>query len=70
MVLTTLKGKEAYERFAMSHGMIVKGYHANNRIFKAKGWINNYNIKYQSLTFATVNAYHQNGIAECRIKQL
>ena len=36
-VETTLKGKEAYERFALSHGVIIKNYHADNGIFKAKG---------------------------------
>ena len=69
-VEATLKGKEACERFALSHGVIVKGYHADNGIFRAKGWVNNCNIKNQSLTFAAVNAHHQNGIAERRIKQL
>ena len=38
-VETTLKGKEAYERFALSHGMIIRNYYADNGIFKAKGWI-------------------------------
>jgi len=33
----TLKGKEAYERFARSHGVEIRGYHADNGIFRAKG---------------------------------
>ena len=69
-VETTLKGKEAYERYALSHGVIVKNYHADNGIFKAKGWVEHCNKHRQGMTFAAVNAHHQNGIAERRIKQL
>jgi len=69
-VETTLKGKEAYERYARSHGVHVKGYHADNGIFRAKGWVNHCNANNQTLTFAAVNAHHQNGIAERRIRQL
>ena len=63
-VETTVKGKEAYERFALSHGVIVRGYHADNGIFRAKGWVNSCNENKQALTFAAVGAHHQNGLAE------
>jgi len=69
MVETTLKGKRAYKRFALSHGIMVRGYHADNGIFKAKGWVNDYNEKNQTLTFTVVNVYHQNSMAERRIRQ-
>ena len=69
-VETTLKGKQDYERHASSHGITIRGHHADNGIFKAKGWVNDCNEKNQSLTFAAINAHHQNGMAERRIRQL
>jgi hypothetical protein len=69
-VETTIKGKEAYECFALSHGITIKGYHADNGIFKAHGWVNHCHANKQSLTFAAVGAHHQNGMAERRIRQL
>ena len=69
-VESTVKGKEAYERFAQSHGVTIRGYHADNGIFRAKGWVKHCNDNRQALTFAAVNAHHQNGLAERRIRQL
>jgi len=46
MVETTLKGKLAYERFTQLHGVVVRGYHADNGIFRAKGWVDNYTTKH------------------------
>ena len=50
-VETTLKGKLAYERFTKSHGVIVKGYHADNGILKQKVGSSTVivNIKYKHL---------------------
>ena len=66
----TLEGKEAFERYSMSHGVQIKGYHADNGIFRAHKWVNNCNAKHQTLSFSGVGAHHQNGIAERRIKTL
>ena len=65
-----MKGKRAWELHARSHEVSVKAYHADNGMFKAKHWIEDYNLNHQAMTFAGVNAHHQNGIAERRIKQL
>ena len=66
----TIKGKIAFELYARSHGVKVQGYHADNGIFRANAWINHCNSRDQTMTFAGVNAHHQNGIAERRIRTL
>ena len=50
--------------------MRVQAYHADNGIFKAKKWVEECRQRKQDLTFAGVNAHHQNGIAERRIHEL
>ena len=69
-VESTLKGKRAQKLYARLYRVTIKAYYANHNIFKAKGQIEDYNLNYQAVTFASVNAYYQNGIAEQRIKQL
>ena len=66
----TIKGKIAFELYARSHGVKVRGYHADNGIFRAHAWINHCNSRDQTMTFAGVNAHHQNGVAERRIRTL
>ena len=66
----TLKGKEAFEELCRKQGFEVKAYHADNGIFKANKWVDDCKNKRQGLTFAGVNAHHQNGIAERRIRSL
>ena len=66
----TLKGKNAFEQHASSMGISIKGYHADNGIFRANAWMSSCNQQDQAMTFAGVNAHHQNGVAERRIKEL
>ena len=66
----TLQGKEAFELYARERGVTIQAYHADNGIFKAYKWVMACRGKGQSLTFAGVNAHHQNGIAERRIRIL
>ena len=66
----TLQGKEAYERWAQTHGVKVKAYHADNGVFRAHDWVRACRDNQQPLTFAGVNAHHQNGMAERRIREL
>ncbi len=66
----TLLGKEAFEQYAKERGVGVQGYHADNGIFKAYAWVMACRNKGQALTFAGVNAHHQNGIAERKIRSL
>jgi hypothetical protein len=66
----TVEGKKAFERYAKRHGITVENYHADNGIFKARLWTDTCAKDGQGLTFAGVNAHHQNGVAERRIKEL
>jgi transposase InsO family protein len=60
----TLEGKIAFEQYAKDRGVTIQTYHADNGIFRAHKWVEACKNKGQSLTFAGVNAHHQNGMAE------
>jgi hypothetical protein len=66
----TVKGKNAFESYARRHGVIIQNYLADKGIFKARLWVDECKKKGQGLTFAGMNAHHQNGIAERRIREL
>ena len=66
----TVEAKEACERYFAQYGIKIDHYHADNGIFTAKEWIEDCYSKGQGLTFASVNAHHQNGRAEVRIRHL
>ena len=66
----TIEAKRAFEQYAENRGVRVQAYHADNGIFKAKKWVEECCQRKQELTFAGVNAHHQNGIAERRIREL
>ena len=62
--------KHTFEEVCRQQGIKVRGYHADNGIFKASKWVNDCKWRQQSLTFAGVNAHHSNGRAERRIRLL
>jgi hypothetical protein len=66
----TLKSKLAFEKFAASHGVSIKHYHADNGRFKDKLFMKSIEEKGQTISFYAVGANHQNGIAEKRIGDL
>ena len=66
----TIEAKKAFELYAADHNVRVRAYHADNGIFKAHKWVNECKQSGQWLTCAGVNAHHQNGIAERRIREL
>ncbi|KAI2502104.1 hypothetical protein MHU86_12334 [Fragilaria crotonensis] len=66
----TIEAKKAFESYAKRHGVIVENYLADNGIFKAHKWVEACKNDAQGLTFAGVNAHHQNGVAERRICEL
>ena len=57
----TLEAKEAFERFSRQRGVWIRNYHSDNGTFAANDWVRNCCTKGQGLTFASVNAHHQNG---------
>lgn len=66
----TLQAKATFERYAKQRGVLIQHYHADNGTFAANDWVRDCYSKQQGLTFASVNAHHQNGKAENRIRQL
>ena len=66
----TVQGKNIFEKYMQSLGVIVRGYQADNGIFRANKWQDACRERGQSLTFTDVNAHHQNGHAERRIREL
>ena len=66
----TVSAKEAFERYARSHGVQVIHYHADNGIFADNKWRKACADNSQRLTFCGVNAHFQNGVAERRIREL
>jgi len=67
---STIEAKRAFERYAKSHRVTVRHYHADNGIFSSKAFIDEINQRGQTITFCAVNAHHQNGKAEKRIRDL
>jgi hypothetical protein len=57
----TLERKNAFEAYTNSHGMAVRAYHADNRIFQAHKWVDFCITARQGLMFAGVNLHHENG---------
>lgn len=66
----TVEAKKAFEAYSRRQGIHVENYLADNGIFKAHGWVAECKQARQGLTFAGVNAHHQNGVAERRIREL
>jgi hypothetical protein len=66
----TIKSKRLFERNAYDQGIKIEAYHSDNGIFKSKAWQDDCYTHGQGLTFAGVNAHHQNGKAERRIREL
>ena len=66
----TLEGKWAFKAYVNISRVKVKGYHTDNGVFCANKWVENCIKQGQSLTFAGVNAHHENGICEQRIQLL
>jgi hypothetical protein len=66
----SISEEEAFERHCLTMEVHVQHYHADNGIFAANAWRRSCQVNRQGLTFAGVNAHHQNGIAERRIKEL
>jgi len=66
----TLDSKKAFERLCEQNGIKVMHYHADNGVFRAKAWMDDCREKGQGMSFAGVDAHHQNGRAEARIRRL
>ena len=66
----TMEAKLAFERLALSHGVIVSSYRADNGRFSDSDFMRHCEENNQAITFCGVGAHHQNGIAERHIRTL
>jgi hypothetical protein len=66
----TVRGKEAFEQYAKSHGVTIKHYHADNGRLKDKLFMSSIEKSKQAISFSGVGAHHQNGVAKKRIGDL
>ena len=66
----TIKAKEAFELWARNRGVRIRHYHADNGRFAEKLWTDHCKSHGQTYSFCGVNAHHQNGVAERRIREL
>jgi hypothetical protein len=66
----TLAAKRAFETFAAEHGVRIQHYHCDNSCFYNNAFKQACHNARQQLTFCSVNAHFQNGIAERSIRNL
>ena len=62
--------KRAFEQRARERGVTTKHHHADNGIFKSAAFLKEVTKHQQTIPFCGVDAHHQNGIAEHRIRVL
>lgn len=67
---STVKAKQAFERLSRSYNIKVRHYHADNGLFDTKALKTSVEKSSQTISFCGVNAHHQNGKAENRIKDI
>ena len=65
-----IKAKIAFEKFAESCGISVSHYHPNNGRFVDNAFIMDAKEQGQSISYCRVNAHHQDGKVEKRIRDL
>jgi hypothetical protein len=68
--IETITAKREFERHASGAGITVKRYHADNGRFIDNLWTNDVKLKNQVMSLCGVNAHHQNGRVEKRIRDL
>ena len=68
--METLRSKQAYERVALSYGVQIKTYHADNLRFNDKNFSADLLKGGQTITFCGVGAHHQNAVVESKIKEV
>ena len=67
---TLSEAKRAFEGKAGRYGVAIKHYHADNGIFEAREFQETIFTDGQTISFCGVNAHHQNGRAEKKIRDL
>jgi hypothetical protein len=66
----TLLAKRAFEAYAASFGVVIANYHADNRRFAKRLFLDHAALNGQGVSLCGVNAHFQNRIAEKQIRDL
>ena len=66
----TVKEKTTLERESQIHGVVIKVYHTDNRIFNASYFMEELLKNQQKIMFSGTDASHQNGVVESAKKAL
>ena len=66
----TIEAKHAFERHAKVNGVQIHHYHADNGIFETREFQESVSADGQTISYCGVNAHHQNGKAEKKIRDL
>ena len=66
----TVESKLAFERYAKKYNITIQHYHSDNGLFSTKLFKSSIAKCNQTLSFCGVNAHHQNGKAENRIRDV
>jgi hypothetical protein len=65
-----IEAKKAFEGFASMYSVVMKHYHSDNGIFETCEFQDKVAVIQQTILFCGVNAHHQNGKAEKKIRDL
>jgi GAG-pre-integrase domain len=68
--INTVAAKKEFERHALNVGIRVQRYHADNGRFIDSLWMDHLKTMNRTMTLCGVNAHHQNGKVEKRIRDL
>ena len=66
----TVRAKESFERLTSSYDVTVRHYHCDNGLFNSHLFHTSIRRSNQTISFCGVNAHHQNGKAERRIRDI
>ena len=66
----TIEAKNSLEQFEADHGVQVKQYHADSGRFTDNEFKQHCEQHRQTITYCSVNAHFQNGIAEREIRDI
>ena len=64
----TVRAKTRFEREALRHGIVIRGYRGDNGVYKSALFKKSCEDLHQSLEFCGVGAHHHNGVAERGIR--
>ena len=66
----TVRSKLRFEREALRHGVVIRGYHGDNGVYKSSLFKKSCESMNQTLDFCGVGAHHHNGVAERGIRTI